>query len=71
MKPYQTDASKPAKPDSAMVGASGKMGLRPELSTASTRSFPALAWGSTSSAFTATTCTWPASTSLMANAPPL
>jgi len=31
MKPYQTEASKPAKPDSAMVGTSGKMGLRAAL----------------------------------------
>ena len=40
--PYQTEASKPGKPDSAIVGTSGKIGERFSLSTASTRSAPDL-----------------------------
>ena len=53
-KPYQTDASKPGKPDSAMVGTSGNMELRLGLNTAKTLSLPLLTWGNTSKAFTAT-----------------
>ena len=52
--PYQTEASKPGNPDSAMVGTSGKLALRLGLSTASTFKRPLRTWGKTSSAFTAT-----------------
>ena len=69
-KPYQTEASKPGKPDSAMVGTSGKLLVRLALSTARTFSLPLRAWGKTSKAFTATSGTCPPIVSVMAGEPP-
>ena len=69
-RPYHTEASKPGKPDSAMVGVSGKIAVRVGLSTASTRSLPLRTWGCTPNALTATKGTCPPITSVMAGEPP-
>ena len=71
MKPYQTAASNPGKPASATVGTSGKILDRAGVMTARTRSLPACTCGCTSSALTATICTWPPMTSVIACDPPL
>ena len=68
---YHDTASKPGKPDSAIVGTSGKSGVRFALATPRARSFPAWMCGSAADDCANMNAIWPPSRSRSAGAVPL
>jgi hypothetical protein len=69
--PYQNSRLYSGNPASFIPGRSGTSGERSRVLTASARSFPPLAWGSTEGDVPNVSCVSPAMTDWMAGAPPL
>ena len=71
LTPFQPTISISGKPTSVIVGTSGTAGERLGLVIASARSLPLCTCGTAPCAMTNIICTWPASTSVTAEATPL